>query len=161
MNKYEFLARLEAALSALEPEERKEALRYYEEYFEDNTDAAQTLGTPESIAADLLASYGIHPASTPNPDKKNELSPGRLIGGILLALLAFLLGCIAFGTACATVAIAVAGCVLLSFSTAVAVTVFGVSLITLGLFGLSLGGAIKSAYGAIRFFKTCKGGDNA
>lgn len=155
MTKYAFLARLEEALAALEPEERRETLQYYDEYFEDNPEAAETL-SPEQIAAETLASYGIDSAPAKASDK--PLSVGKLIGGIALAFLAFILGSVAFGMICAAAVLIVVGCMLLSFHTAVGITVFGAAVIVLGLFGLSLGGTIKSIGGAARLFKTCKGG---
>lgn len=163
MTKYEFLARLEAALSALEPEERREALRYYEEYFEDDTEAAEKLGSPEKIAADLLASYGIDPDRIPpsepvQPAATAETSPGRIVGAILLYILAFILGSVAFGLICGATVTAVVAIVMMQFSGALGVTVLGAAILVLGLFGLSLGGTIKSAVGAASLLKHHKGG---
>lgn len=62
MNRNEYMAALRRALSGLPDEERANALRYYEEYFDDagpqnEQDAIAGLGTPESVAAQILADY--------------------------------------------------------------------------------------------------------
>ena len=56
MKKYEYLSELEKRLSALPEAERRDALNYYEEYFDaagtDNEDAtAAELGDPAEAAA--------------------------------------------------------------------------------------------------------------
>ena len=57
MKKYEYLSELEKRLSALPADARRDALNYYEEYFDaagpDNEDAtAAELGDPAEAAAD-------------------------------------------------------------------------------------------------------------
>ena len=169
MTKYAFLARLEAALAALDAEERREALRYYEEYFEDNEGTPDTLRSPEEIAAELLTSYGVTKPEKPQAEaqKPPEEAPkasvpiGRVIGAVALILLIFTLGAIALGMICAAAALFGIACFLLQLNTAVAVTAFGTAILVTGLFGLSLGGTIKSAKAASQLFKNCKGGESA
>lgn len=54
MNREEFLRKLESLLSDVDASERKEALQYYEEYFEDSekaeADVIKELGSPEEVA---------------------------------------------------------------------------------------------------------------
>lgn len=54
MNREEFLKKLESLLSDVDASERKEALQYYEEYFEDSekaeADVIKELGSPEEVA---------------------------------------------------------------------------------------------------------------
>lgn len=59
MTRYEFLAALEQCLSSLPAEERKDALRYYEDYLdaagpENEARAIAELGTPEEVARKIL-----------------------------------------------------------------------------------------------------------
>lgn len=63
MDKYEFIRRLENALSGLSDEEKSSALNYYKELFEDaGGDNAQelisNLGSPESIAENIIRESG-------------------------------------------------------------------------------------------------------
>lgn len=60
MNKTEFIKQLEKRLRRLPKEDREYAIRYYEEYFEemgadDSTDVTSTLGTPNEIAREIIA----------------------------------------------------------------------------------------------------------
>ncbi len=54
MNREEFLKKLESLLRDVDASERKEALQYYEEYFEDSekaeADVIKELGSPEEVA---------------------------------------------------------------------------------------------------------------
>lgn len=165
MTKYVFLARLEEALAALDPDERRATLQYYEEYFEDNAEAADTL-SPEQIAAETLASYGID-SDAPQKAEPQAVSPprkfpvGRLVGGILLSFLAVTLGSVALGMICASAILFVVAFFILQLSVPLAVTVFGSAILALGLFGLSLGGTVKSVKGATNLFKNCEGGEAA
>lgn len=167
MTKYAFLARLEVLLAALEADERTEALRYYEELFEDNAEAAQTLRTPEEIAAELLASYGIEPVEAAPAEEPPVASPackfpvGKLVGAIALGFLVFVLGVIACGTACAAVVLFISGGFLFKVSTALAITMIGIGIFMLGLFGLSLGGTLKSGKAVMQLYKKNEGGESA
>lgn len=62
MTKQEFLQRLNRLLADVTPEEREEALRYYEEYFDDagpenEQQVISDLGAPEKVAEQILADY--------------------------------------------------------------------------------------------------------
>ncbi|MGD9559442.1 MAG: DUF1700 domain-containing protein [Oscillospiraceae bacterium] len=70
MNKAEFLQALEAGLSAASPEERVAALQYYGEYLDEagpelEQQVLAELGSPQKVAADILASLGIAADATP------------------------------------------------------------------------------------------------
>ncbi len=64
MDKYEFISRLENALSSLSEDEKSSALNYYKELFEDaGGDKARelisNLGSPESIAESIIHESGM------------------------------------------------------------------------------------------------------
>lgn len=66
MKKYEYLSELEKRLSALPADARRDALNYYEEYFDaagtDNEDATATeLGDPAEAARKILEGEGLTP----------------------------------------------------------------------------------------------------
>ena len=59
MTKKEFIERLERNLSALKAEDRENALAFYEEYFDEagegaESAAADELGSPEKLAEEIL-----------------------------------------------------------------------------------------------------------
>lgn len=77
MTKQEFLQRLNRLLADVTPEEREEALRYYEEYFdeagpEQEQAVLAELGSPEKVAAIIKANV---PGSRIPPRYQ---APGRL-----------------------------------------------------------------------------------
>lgn len=62
MNRIEYMGALRSALAALPPEDLANALRYYEEYFDDageenEAQVISELGAPEKIAAQILEDY--------------------------------------------------------------------------------------------------------
>ena len=62
MTKKEFIERLERNLSALKAEDRENALAFYEEYFDEagegaESAAAEELGSPEKLAEEILSFY--------------------------------------------------------------------------------------------------------
>ena len=70
MKKYEYLSELEKRLSALPADARRDALNYYEEYFDaagpDNEDAtAAALGDPAEAARKILEGEGLTPDADP------------------------------------------------------------------------------------------------
>lgn len=100
MNRSEYMAALRRALSVLPEEERVNALRYYEEYFDDagpenETKVIADLGTPEQVAAQILADYreltAVPPASGGAAAKTGKrrwrgVSPWLLLVLVLLAI---------------------------------------------------------------------------
>lgn len=62
MDKYDFIKRLDNALSPLSEPERESALRYYKELFEDTeneTELIEHLGSPEKIAENIIRESGM------------------------------------------------------------------------------------------------------
>lgn len=62
MNRDEFMRRLAQALRDMPEEERRRALEYYENYFdeagpENEAEVLRTLGAPEKVAADILRDF--------------------------------------------------------------------------------------------------------
>ena len=99
MNRSEYMAALRRALSVLPEEERANALRYYEEYFDDagpenERKVIADLGAPEAVAAQILADYREltavpHPAGGAAAEGRRRwrgVSPGLLIVLVLLAI---------------------------------------------------------------------------
>lgn len=74
MTKYEYLARLEQLLADLPPQQRRDALDYYAEYFDaagsdHEAETAEKLGDPESVARTILESEAeAAPDAVPAPD---------------------------------------------------------------------------------------------
>lgn len=82
MDKYEFISRLENALSSLSDDEKSSALNYYKELFEDaGGDKAQelisNLGSPENIAESIIRESGMVSAASEFSDNsvENHTSP--------------------------------------------------------------------------------------
>ena len=71
MDKYDFIKRLDNALSPLSETERESALRYYKELFEDaenESELIEHLGSPEKIAENIIRESGM----IKNQDKESE-----------------------------------------------------------------------------------------
>ena len=96
MNRADYMAALRRALSVLPEEERANALRYYEEYFDDagpenEAKAIEELGEPAKVAAQILADYReltAVPHAQPIKEKRRwrGISPLLLIVLVLLAI---------------------------------------------------------------------------
>lgn len=88
MNKNEFLKELKRKLKSLPKSERDDAIRYYEEYFddaqiEDDTDVLYELSKPSEIASQILAEHAVKGVNSKNKSIKNNISS---IWFILLAI---------------------------------------------------------------------------
>lgn len=94
MNKAEYLAALRRALSCLPSEEQENALRYYEEYFDDagpenEARVIAELGDPASVAQAILNDYReVGAATVPQGAglKRRGISPWALLVIVLLAI---------------------------------------------------------------------------
>lgn len=140
MNKIEFLSALERELGALPPEERRDAMQYYKEYFEEagpenEEAAAASLDSPQEIAAELLAA---------SPNRATPSSKSAVAGACLLIFLCFVLSITAFGLLLGGICITAVSIYALTVIGTLGIAVLGVGLTVLGLGGLALGGAIKS-----------------
>ena len=106
MTRHEFLAALEQCLSSLPAEERRDALRYYEDYLdaagpENEARAIAELGTPEEVARTILDEQAPGMAAAPaQPAPARKPHVWRMWLGVGLALLA--LGCFFFQRSGAT-----------------------------------------------------------
>ena len=93
MTKYEYLARLEQLLAGLSPQQRRDALDYYAEYFdaagEDHEEeTAQRLGDPETVARDILEGEADNAGAGAPPEEAGPGMPVRPNGkGWLFTLL--------------------------------------------------------------------------
>lgn len=142
MNKNTFLSALERELGALAPEERRDAMQYYEEYFEEagpenEEQAASALGSPKEIAAELLAASG----RTASPKKGRA---GTIVGICFLIFATVLLGCIALALLLSAVCVLVLAFYLLSVFPSGTLILFGAGVMMLGLGGIALAGALKT-----------------
>lgn len=108
MKKYEYLSELEKRLSALPADARRDALNYYEEYFDaagpDNEDAtAAELGDPAEAARKILEGEGltpdadsdapesarsgaVPPAADPQPARPQKHGPGAKTMWLIFAV---------------------------------------------------------------------------
>ncbi|WP_455500587.1 DUF1700 domain-containing protein [Gemmiger sp.] len=82
MKKYEYLSELEKRLSALPEAERRDALNYYEEYFDaagtENEDAtAAELGDPAEAARKILEGEGLTPDAAPEEPSQTAPEPPK------------------------------------------------------------------------------------
>ncbi|CEP80921.1 DUF1700 domain-containing protein [Paraclostridium sordellii] len=89
MNKKEFLKELNKKLKHLPENERIDAVKYYEEYFEDaqineDIDVLCELSTPSEIASQILSEYSI---KEKNKESKNIKTKISSIWFVLLAIL--------------------------------------------------------------------------
>lgn len=88
MNKLDFLRRLDKELSVLDKEERREILAFYEERFYTGTiyenkteeEVIADLESPETIARNVLAEYGVSPAYVKTKEERySNVSTTRVI----------------------------------------------------------------------------------
>ena len=82
MNRLEFMDALESRLSQLSSEERDDALRYYEELFDEagpieEQKIIDDLGSPEDIARQILVDNGVAPDGRPQYMIDDVVSPGQ------------------------------------------------------------------------------------
>lgn len=83
MNRQEFISKLSERLSVLKPEDKKNAIEFYEEYFNDAGEEAEEsiieeLGDPEKLAEEILSfyknSYSVDDKSIVKQVEKNSIS---------------------------------------------------------------------------------------
>lgn len=103
MTREDFLAELEQALASLPYAERRDALNYYEEYFdsagsENEAKTIADLGSPQDVARSILEEQTPGTTSTPSSPKKPHSLRMWLGGGIAVLVL----GCFFFQQAKAT-----------------------------------------------------------
>lgn len=160
MNKFEYLSKLKGCLSSLPAKERKEAVRYYEELFNDaGSDNEQTvisnLGSPQKLAHTILnddngISYALNQTKKGVKSVRKKLTPKQtaiaviliiltlpIWGGILLAIAGVVLALFA-ASAITLVAILISGIALICMGVAYLINTTSIALVLIGV-GLSLG----------------------
>lgn len=176
MNKHTFLQRLERALRHIPKDDREDAIAYYTEYFEemgadDNLDVSQSVGKPEEIAKEIIATCtekhiedqkaqgGVKNSATviwmiilaifAAPIALPLAIAGiALLFAILITLLAFI-----FSIFCAGTALVIAGVML--FTAVFFVATFGQGLVCAGIGCLMLGFGLLLLVGMIKFGDLC------
>jgi len=89
MNRYEFIGELKKKLKKLPYDEIKEAVDYYEGYFNDAGEENEQvvlaeLGSPSAVASQIIANFAVKEADTEKSGKKNW----RTMWLVILALFA-------------------------------------------------------------------------
>jgi uncharacterized membrane protein len=89
MNRHEFIAELKKKLRKLPFDEIKEAVDYYEQYFDDAGDeneqaVLEELGSPSRVASQITATFAVNKADTEKSGKKGL----HLVWFVILALFA-------------------------------------------------------------------------
>ncbi len=164
MNKAEYLAALAHALRGLPPEEQRNAMQYYEDYFadagtENEATVIRELGTPEQVAQEILRDFRelatVPPKNTPLRSR-TRLTPFALLAIILLSALLWpvalgLIGVLLalfIGAVFAAIGLCLGGVVLFGVSIATFVSSLASGLLLLGLsllllsVGILLGAAL-------------------
>ena len=148
MNRAEFMKKLDALLSDISPEEREEALQYYNDYFDDAGPEQEArilaeLGSPEQVAWKIKAGLsGDDSAPRPsNPQPSNPPSGKKERN--LWKLLAIILLCILLAPFVIPVGVGVLA-VLLSviiavIATVAAILVSGIAIFIAGIFVIGVG----------------------
>ena len=178
MNRREFIEELKRRLRKLPYDEIKEAIDYYEGYFDDageeNEQAVLAeLGSPAAVASQIIADFAVKEAEIDKPVKKNwrstwlvilalfaspiavpiALAVGAVVLALIISLLAVLISFFAAGVSIVAggLASAAAGVFVIFQSVPTTMLYFGVGLILLGI-----GAAIVTA--TITLSKKCFNG---
>ncbi len=140
MNKAEYLAALAHELCGLPPEEQRNALQYYEDYFadagiENEATVIDELGTPAHVAQQILQDFRelttVPPKDTPLRSRTG-FSPAMLL---LIVVLSAILWPVALGLIAFLIALLVG----------VVATAIGLCLGSIALFGVGIATLISSA----------------
>jgi uncharacterized membrane protein len=140
MNRQEFMSRLRDALKKLPDNEKQAALDYYTEYFdeagpENEQQVADSLGSPDQVAAEIYANTAIKGMEKPGNAAKKGAST------VWLILLAIFASPIALPVAIALAAVLLALIVSL-FAIVIALFVAAVALVAAGIAAPFAGGFI-------------------
>lgn len=154
MNKMEYLSKLSECLSALPPEEREAAVRYYDDLFTDagninEQSVISSLGSPQRLAHTILndnngISYELNKTKKEVKAVKKKLTPRQnalavfliiltspVWGGILLGILGVILGIFAAGII-SLVAFVISGIALLCMGAAYIAKTVSIALVLAG-----------------------------
>lgn len=138
MNREEYMSRLRNRLRRLPKEDYDRAVNYFEEYFEEagaenEAQAIEDLGTPESAAEQIIRDFAVENAKEPAKDAKKGFS-AVWIG--LLAIFAIPVGlplALAFGAVGIAVALVIVLLVFCVFAMAVSVAVASIPCIVVSV----------------------------
>ena len=137
----EFLSKLERRLRALPEKEKRDALEYYGGYLadaeDDEADAIKRLGSPDEVAAKIIAEYALVDAPGAEPPRKQGF---HVAWSVILAIFAIPVG-LPLAAAAGAVAISLLA-VVLSLLVAFGATAFG----------LAVGGAASLLLGIATLF---------
>ena len=160
MSRHEFIDELKRRLRKLPYDEIKEAVDYYEGYFDDageeNEQAAlDELGSPAAVASQIIANFAVKEADVDKPVKKNwrsiwlvilalfaspiavpvALAVGAVALALVISLLAVIISFFAAGVSIVAggLASAAAGVFVIFQSVPTTLLYFGVGLILLGI----------------------------
>lgn len=135
MNRREFMEQLKKRLRKLPYDEAKEAIDYYEQYFDDaGAENEQTvlteLGSPANVAAQIIADFAIKSGDT-------EESPKQGLSTIWLIILAIFASPLALPLALAAVLL-IAALVITILSVIVSIGATGLALLLAGIMSVVL-----------------------
>ena len=136
MNRQEFIADLKKKLRKLPFDEIKEAVDYYEGYFDDagveNEQAViEELGSPSAVASQIIATFAVKEADTEKSGKKNW----RTVWLVILALFASPIAvpiAVSLGAVAIALLITVFSVLLSFFVTGIALVIAGLASIVAG-----------------------------
>jgi len=137
MNRNKFIEELKAKLGKLPYDEVKEALDYYEGYFDDageenEQDVLTELGSPSSVASQIIASYAVKEAGAEGSGKKNWRTSWLVILALFASPIAVPL-VIAVGAVALSLIIALSAVVFSFLAAGAAVFISGLACLVVGL----------------------------
>jgi len=137
MNKSKFIEELKKRLGKLPYDEVKEAIDYYEGYFDDAGEANEQavlaeLGSPASIASQIIASYAVKEAGTEGSGKKNWRTSWLVVLALFASPIAVPL-VIAAGAVALSLIIALSAVVFSFFAAGAAVFFSGLACVIVGM----------------------------
>ena len=137
MNKSKFIEELKKRLGKLPYDEVKEAIDYYEGYFDDageeNEQAVLAeLGSPASVASQIIASYAVKEAEAEGSGKKNWRTSWLVILALFASPIAVPLA-VAAGAVALSLIIALSAVIFSFFATGAAIFVSGLACIIVGM----------------------------
>lgn len=159
MDKNSYLRKLEENLSSLSKEERDEAIKYYEEYFNDASDDEKViseLGDPEHLAQNILKDYNVKFEAKKKVENESNNRTTALVIVVILCIafspviVPFFIGVIAaiFGIAVAGIAIVIASIAVIGVAIPAFITSAGIGMLLLGVgFILMAIGCVMSVLG--------------
>jgi len=137
MNRNDFISELKKRLRKLPYDEIKEAVDYYEAYFEDageeNEQAVLAeLGTPSAVASQIIASFAVKEADTKELGKKDWRTTWLVILALFASPIALPL-VLSVGVVALSLVIVFFAVILSLFATGVAIFISGIASVVAGL----------------------------